>query len=130
MGVSGILSTALVLHGITHLGQTFDWLARTIRRRALDYGLAEPGPRVYFEYEHDDGYQFYMSSTGATSKISDAELDMIIADIVKTFPNLGRRMIDGHLKPTLVTEFHGVVFKHTLVSMVHQPLPLIHVKPV
>lgn len=95
-----ILATALGLRGTTHLAQIFDCSARTIRHRALDYGLAEPGPPVYVEYEHDDGltYRFYTSSTGATSDISDDELDIITSQIVNTFPNFGRRMIDGHLK--------------------------------
>jgi hypothetical protein len=83
-----------------HLAQVFDCSARTIRRRALDYGLAEPGPPVYVEYEHDDGsiFRFYGSSSGATSNISDDELDAITSQIVDIFPNFGRRMIDGHLK--------------------------------
>ena len=61
--------------------------------------MAEPGPPVYIEYKHDDGstYRFYTSSTGATSDVSDDELDVITTHIVKTFPNFGRHMIDGHL---------------------------------
>jgi hypothetical protein len=49
----------------------------------VDYGLAEPGPPVYVEYEHDDGttFRFYTSSSGTTSNISDNELDEITAQI-------------------------------------------------
>lgn len=95
-----MLATALNLRGTTHLAHIFDCSARTIRRRALEYGLAEPGPPVYVEYEHDDGsiFRFYGSSTGATSNITDDELDLITAQIIDIFPNFGRRMIDGHLK--------------------------------
>ena len=96
----GMLAAALGLRGPSHLTQIFDCSARTIRRRALEYGLAEPGPPVYVEYEHDDGtiVRFYSSSSGATSNISADELDEITAQIVDIFPNFGRRMIDGHLK--------------------------------
>jgi hypothetical protein len=96
----GMLAMALGLRGPSHLTQIFDCSARTIRWRALEYGLAEPGPAVYVEYEHDDGtiFRFYGSSSGSTSNISDDELDEITAQIVDIFPNFGRRMIDGHLK--------------------------------
>ena len=95
-----MLATALGLQGATHLAQVFDCSARTIHCWALEYGLAEPGPPIYIEYEHDDGstYWFYTSSTGATSDVSDDELDVITAHIVETFPNFGHCMIDGHLK--------------------------------
>ena len=96
----GLLAGALGLRGTTHLAQVSDCSAQTVCRRALDYGLAEPGPPVYVEYEHDDGSTccFYTSSTGATSNISDDELDMITAHIIETFPNFGHHMIHGHLK--------------------------------
>lgn len=95
-----MLATALGLRGPSHLTQIFDCSARTIRRRALEYGLVEPGPPVYAEYEHDDGttFRFYGSSSGSTSNISDDALDEITTQIVDIFPNFGRRMIDGHLK--------------------------------
>ena len=95
-----ILATALGLHGTTYLAQIFDCSVWTVCCRALDYGFAEPGPPVYVEYEDDDGltYQFYTSSTGATSDISDDKLDIITSQIVNTFPNFGHHMIDGHLK--------------------------------
>ncbi|KAJ7132906.1 hypothetical protein C8R43DRAFT_654584 [Mycena crocata] len=41
------LSQALELRGPTHLCQVFSASARTICRRALDYGLAQPGVPVY-----------------------------------------------------------------------------------
>jgi hypothetical protein len=96
----GMLATALGMRGTSHLTQIFNCSARTIRRRALEYGLAEPGPPVYIEYEHDDGttFKFYSSSSGSTSDISDDDLDEITSQIVAIFPNFGRRMIDGHLK--------------------------------
>jgi hypothetical protein len=95
-----VLAAALQYRGPTHLAPIFHCCPRTIRRIALDYGLVEPGPPVYVEYVHEDGlsYRFYTSSTGSSSDLSDDELDTLIADIVQTFPNFGRRMIDGHLK--------------------------------
>lgn len=97
---SGMLAVALGLRGVTHLADVFNCSARTIRRRALEYGLSQPCSPVYVDYEHDDGtiHRFYTSSTAATSDMSDDELDQITSQIVDTFPNFGRRMIDGHLK--------------------------------
>jgi len=97
---AGVLATALGLRGTTHLAEVFHCSARTIRRRALEYGLSQPCPPVYVDYEHDDGttHRFYTSSTAPTSDMSDGELDEITLQIVNTFPNFGRRMIDGHLK--------------------------------
>src|SRR5882762_8908563 len=96
----GMLATALGLRGTSHLTQIFNCSARTIRRRALEYGLAEPGPPVYVEYKHDDGttFKFYGRGNGPMSELSDDDLDDIISQIVEIFPNFGRRMIDGHLR--------------------------------
>ena len=96
----GMLASAFGLRGPTHLAPVFNCSARTIRRCALEYGLAEPGAPVYVEYEHEDGttYRFYGSSTGSFSDVTDDDLDAIILQIIEIFPNYGRRMIDGHLK--------------------------------
>jgi len=45
------LSQALDLRGPSHLGPVFKCSARTIRRRALEYGLVVPGQPVYAD-EH------------------------------------------------------------------------------
>jgi hypothetical protein len=74
---AGVLATALGLRGTTHLAEVFHYSVRTICCHALEYGLSQPFPPVYVDYEH---------------------LDEIILQIVNTFPNFGRRMINGHLK--------------------------------
>jgi len=96
----GTLATALGFRGPTHLASVFNCSARTVRRRALEYGLAEPGPPVYVEYEHDDGttFKFYGGGNDPISTLSDNDLDEITSQIVEIFPNFGRRMIDGHLQ--------------------------------
>ncbi|KAF5379472.1 hypothetical protein D9615_006551 [Tricholomella constricta] len=96
----GTLTNALELRGPTHLAPVFGCSARTIRRRAVEYEILEPGHPVYVEYEAEDGSKtrIYRSSTGAVSQLEDAELDEIIAYILHMFPSFGRRMLDGHLK--------------------------------
>ena len=86
--------------GPTSLGEIFGCGPRTIRRRALELGLVEPGPPVYVDYIDSDGNvtRIYRSSTRASSDISDQELDEIMISILEVFPSLGRRMIDGHLR--------------------------------
>jgi hypothetical protein len=96
----GMLASALGLRGPTHLAPVFNCSSRTIRRRALEYGLVEPSPPVYVEYEDEDGsmHRFYGPSTNHTSDLTDNDLDAIMLQIIEIFPNYGRRMIDGHLK--------------------------------
>jgi hypothetical protein len=95
-----VLAAALRYRGPTHLAPIFNCSARTIRRIALGYGLVEPGLPVYVDYVNEDGetHRFYTSSTGSGSDLSDDDLDSLIFEIVQSFPNFGRRMIDGHLK--------------------------------
>lgn len=95
-----MLESLLELRGPTHLAQLLNCSARTVRRRALEYGLVEPGPPVYVDVEGEDGQttRFYTSSTGPLSTLSDEELDSITRQIIERFPNFGRRMIDGHFK--------------------------------
>lgn len=97
---SDLLAAALELRGPTHLASIFNCHPRTIRRRALQYGLVEPGDPVYVDYEHEDGTitRIYRSSSGAVSDLSDTELDEIVGYILTSFPSFGRRMLDGHLK--------------------------------
>jgi hypothetical protein len=95
-----MLATLIQLRGPTHLASLFRCSARTVRRRALEYGLVEPGPPVYVEVEDENGetVRFYTSSTSSISSLSDEELDDITRQIIERFPNFGRRMIDGHFK--------------------------------
>ena len=95
-----ILATALEMRGPALLADVFGTSARTVRRRAIEYGLAEPGPPVFLQYQTEDGstHCYHTSTTAAMSDLSDEALDAIPRQIIETFPNFGRRMIDGHLK--------------------------------
>lgn len=96
-----ILEASLQLRGVTHLAPVFQCSSRTIRRRALEYGLAESGPPVYITYEDPESgetLRMYRSSTAPMSMLSDNELDSVIAHILSVFPSFGRRMIGGHLE--------------------------------
>ncbi|KAJ7310755.1 hypothetical protein DFH08DRAFT_655757, partial [Mycena albidolilacea] len=95
-----ILSEALDLRGPSHLEEVFHVSARTIRRRALEYGLVEPGLPVYTDTLHADGtvLRTYTSTSVPVSTISDADLDSLLASILQTFPNFGRWMLKGRLR--------------------------------
>lgn len=95
------LSHALTLRGPTHLRAIFGGAsARTIRRRALEYGLVEPGQPVYTDTPQPDGSvsRTYTSTSAPVSTITDDELDFMLTEILRTFPNFGRSMISGRLK--------------------------------
>ncbi|KAF4569538.1 hypothetical protein EYR36_009332 [Pleurotus pulmonarius] len=95
-----LLSVAYELRGPAHLADVFGVHPRTVRRCILEQGLAEPGEPVYIDYEQPDGTiaGVYRSSTGASSSITDDELDATVLYILEAFPGFGRHMIDGHLK--------------------------------
>lgn len=95
-----ILKTGLGMRGSSNLASVFGVSSRTVRRRALEYGIAEPGPPVYVDIETEDGsiHRQFSSCTGPMSDISDEEIDSIMQHVLAEFPNFGRRMIAGHFK--------------------------------
>lgn len=94
------LSHALELRGPTHLAPVFGCSSRTVRRRALEHGLAQAGEPVYRDQEQPDGavMRTFTSSTRPVSNLTDQQLDSLITDILEVFPAFGRRMITGRLK--------------------------------
>jgi hypothetical protein len=94
------LSHALSLRGPTGIAPTVGVSSRSIRRRALQYGLVEPGAPVFQIVLGPDGtHQTVHTSTSAPiSDMSDEALDAAISSILQIFPTFGRRMITGHLR--------------------------------
>lgn len=95
------LSFALDLRGTTGIAPVVGCAPRTIRRRALENGLVEPGQPVYVDQTDDQTgatTRTYTSSTPAVSALTDNELDIIMYDTIQRFPNFGRRMIDGYFR--------------------------------
>src|SRR5271170_3894100 len=94
-----ILATSIQLRGPTELAQVFGTSARTIRRRALEHGIVQPGDPVYVDFVDIDGNstRIYTSSTGSQSELTDDQLDESMLQILHAFPTFGRRLIDGHL---------------------------------
>ncbi|KAF7300815.1 hypothetical protein MKEN_01307200 [Mycena kentingensis (nom. inval.)] len=94
-----LLAESLQHAGPTRLQEVFKVSSRTIRRRALDYGLAAPGAPVYTETQDADGNttRTYTVNAPAESTLSDADLDGEVTAILESFPEFGRRMVEGHL---------------------------------
>ncbi|KAJ6477881.1 hypothetical protein C8R47DRAFT_984653 [Mycena vitilis] len=94
------LSQALDLRGTTHLARVFNCSSRTVRRRALAYGLALPGAPVYTDTSRPDGTvaRTYSSTTRAMSTLTDEQLDTLLVSMLEVFPDFGRRMLMGRLK--------------------------------
>lgn len=96
------LAVGLDLRGPTGLAPVAGVASRTIRRRALEYGLAQPAAPVYTETMDDttgEVIRTYVSSTsGPVSSMTDDEVDQIMHHILEIFPNFGRRMIAGHFR--------------------------------
>lgn len=96
---SHLLSYALDMRGPVGLGPVFGCCSRTVRRRALEYGLVLPGEPVYSDVYEDDGTitRTWTSTTSPISVMTDDDLDREIAIILGNFPHFGRRMIHGKL---------------------------------
>lgn len=95
------LAFALEMRGSTGIAPVARCAPRTIRRRALEHGLAEPGLPVYVEHTDDETgakVRTYTSSTPAVSTLTDNDLDVIVHQVLELFPAFGRRMIDGYLQ--------------------------------
>ncbi|KAJ6493489.1 hypothetical protein DFH09DRAFT_947095 [Mycena vulgaris] len=94
------LAQALELRGPAHLAAVFNCSARTVRRRALQYGLAQPGQPDYNDTVQPDGTvaRSYTSTSRAVSTLTDSELDSLLTTILEVFPEFGRRMLMGRLK--------------------------------
>ena len=97
---SQFLAVSMPLRGPAHIAAIVGCSARTVRRRGLEQGLVEAGPPVYIDFANEDGTttRFWTSSTSSVSNLSDDDLDTLTAQILETFPNFGRRMIEGHFR--------------------------------
>lgn len=94
------LAHALNITTVTAVARLLKCHPRTIRRRALETGILQPGTPLFQKVMKPDGsYVVYRAVTGPPVAIlSDNELDALTAEIFETFPSIGRRMISGCLK--------------------------------
>ena len=97
------LENALQVRGPSQLGMVMKCSPRTIRRRALEYGLSHEGPPVFQTVPNPDGtvsQTWFSSSTPARSTIAEDPdaLDDLVSSVLHTFPNVGRQKLDGMLK--------------------------------
>ncbi|KAG1845058.1 hypothetical protein C8R48DRAFT_566298, partial [Suillus tomentosus] len=92
-----VLATAYQLAGPTRLAQVFNVSARTIRRRALEQQIVEPGDPVFVTLTDEDGHVFriHTSSTGSQSTLTDEELDGIISIGLIRYKMVTHAFIDG-----------------------------------
>ena len=81
------LAEALDLRGPSHIAPVFHCSPMTVRRRALESGLTQPGHPVYTNVQEADGTitRAFTSSTRPVSMLTDDALDHIIASILEIF---------------------------------------------
>jgi hypothetical protein len=95
------LESALELRGPSQIGRPFlNMSGRTIRRRAIDYGLRAPGLPIVV-HQHDEAGEvqtLYRGRQPQQLQISEGELDRHVREALVLFPEIGRSLIDGYLK--------------------------------
>jgi hypothetical protein len=75
-----------------------DVSARTVRRRALELGLRQPGQPVYTVMEGDEGpqHQYHPHNPSLRlSQIGQQQLDAMLVDTLVRFPEFGRNLTAG-----------------------------------
>ncbi|KAG8786488.1 hypothetical protein FRC12_016506 [Ceratobasidium sp. 428] len=95
-----LLAQALELRGTHQLAPAFHCSSRTIRRRALELGLAQPSHPVRQIVATEDGrlQEIYVPPTRNFSDISDNELLDLVAEALVVFPYFGNKLMAGYLK--------------------------------
>ena len=96
----GFLQQALELRGPSHIAPVVGVSSRTVRRRTLEAGLAEPGQPVYEDHVYENGnvVRIYSSPVCNVSDLTDDNLDTLILGTLDVFPHFGRKMLKGHLE--------------------------------
>lgn len=94
------LATALTHRGPGLIGRVAGCSSRTVRRRALEQQLVEPGTPVFAQHVQPDGEiaRIHTSTAAPTSNLSDEELDALVSSTLQAFPQFGRSMLRGSLK--------------------------------
>lgn len=96
------LAYALQLRGPSHLGQVFQCNSRTVKRRAVEYGISEPGIPVYSQERQPDGSMVKIynqhQQPHAMPAPSNHQLDTAIMAIIQNYPKIGRGKITAALK--------------------------------
>jgi hypothetical protein len=97
------LEHVLDIRGPYELTDVFKCSARTIRRRAVEYGLRGPGLAPFLNEELPDGSlarRWVSSGKRARSAISSnaVALDTVVASVLATFPGYGQCKVDGALR--------------------------------
>lgn len=94
------LAAALDISTITNIARILRISTRTVRRRALELGLVDPGAPLFNYTEQEDGstLRTVTSTTPPVANLTDTDLDTFMVEILQVFPTFGRRMIHGCLR--------------------------------
>lgn len=93
------LEYALRFEGPTAIARMLNCHPRTVRRRALEYGLVDPQDPVFQAEEDDEGNAIIVHTTAShpVSTIPDDELYDLVQECLMLFRKFGRRMLNGFL---------------------------------
>lgn len=83
------LSQALTMRGPTGIASVLGCSSRTIRRRALEYQLVEPGPPVMITAAQEDGTVVRTWTDARTARaddLTDNQLDSVVRQTLEVIP--------------------------------------------
>lgn len=83
----------------TQIARSLGTSARTIARRAVEYGIRPPGEPVALQATDETGrHQVKYSGRKSRCTITNDELDALMRQALTIFPSFGRQMLDGFFK--------------------------------
>lgn len=93
------LREALTMGTLADIARSTGQSVRTVRRRALELGLVQPGVAPICHQTEADGSvsQVHQNQPGHPPPLSDDDLDRLLSHALQDFPNFGRRMLKGWL---------------------------------
>ena len=92
------LQQLLELRGPKDTGELLGCSTRTIRRRALQLGLAQPGSAVFTHETQPDGSTSRVFHRRESVHSTDEEVHTAVFAVLQTYPDLGREKMIAALK--------------------------------
>ena len=100
------LQHLLELRGPQDTGKLLGCSTRTIRRRALESGLAQPGAPISTDETQSDGSVLKVFHHRESARDTDEEVHIAVSVVLETYPDMGREKMIAAVKARSVSATH------------------------